>query len=208
MSIVSEPPAPEPTTGPPSCAHCGAALAEDQEWCLECGSARTVIHSAPDWRVPVAIIGTVVLLVLAGFAIALANLSTQANRMTQTKSAAATAAARPTPTTSTSPTPTKPAQHPAAVIPGWATGLSGWTVVLAQRRFKAKADNVAREFQGTGVAAGVLNSSQHPTMVPGFWIVFSGRYPSQAAAAAAAAKLRAQGHPRARAREVAPPGGI
>lgn len=33
------------------CPACGAELIEDQEWCLECGAARTVVHGPPDWRV-------------------------------------------------------------------------------------------------------------------------------------------------------------
>jgi len=57
------------------CDRCGASLADDQEWCFQCGAARTVLHSPPDWRLPVAVIVAVVLLVLAAFAIALINLA-------------------------------------------------------------------------------------------------------------------------------------
>ena len=32
------------------CAACGATLEPDQEWCVECGTARTVLHRPPDWR--------------------------------------------------------------------------------------------------------------------------------------------------------------
>jgi hypothetical protein len=77
-----ERPAPRSTPRASSCEQCGAQLAEDQEWCLECGVARTLIHRAPDWRIPVAIIGTVVAVVLVAFAIALINLSGDANRST------------------------------------------------------------------------------------------------------------------------------
>ena len=209
MTTLSEAPAPETAAGEPRCAHCDAPMQPDQEWCLECGSARTVIHSAPDWRIPVAIVGLVALLVAGGFAIAITNLVNQSNRSARADAAAAPSASASTPTRS-QPTSSTPAATTNASpnIPGWAPGLSGWTVALAQRRFQAKAENAAREFQGAGISAGVLNSSQHPSMVPGFWIVFSGRYPSQAAAQAAAAKLQAEGHKRAQAREVAPPGGI
>ena len=48
----------------PRCLVCGAPLADDQEWCLECGAARTVIHSPPDWRVGLAIMLAVVVVVL------------------------------------------------------------------------------------------------------------------------------------------------
>jgi hypothetical protein len=66
------------TVGEP-CAACGASLAEDQEWCLECGAARTQLHTAPDWRIPAAVVGVVVALVLIGLLIALVSLSIQAN---------------------------------------------------------------------------------------------------------------------------------
>ena len=46
------------------CLACGAPLAEDQEWCLECGAARTVIHRPPDWRIGLAIMLAVVVVVL------------------------------------------------------------------------------------------------------------------------------------------------
>lgn len=42
---------------------------------MECGAARTLIHGAPDWRVPVAVVGGVIVLVLAAFLIALTNMS-------------------------------------------------------------------------------------------------------------------------------------
>jgi len=58
-----------------SCTHCGAALADDQEWCLECGAARAAIRGAPHWWIPLAIIGVLMLLVLAGVAVALAGLA-------------------------------------------------------------------------------------------------------------------------------------
>ena len=49
------------------CEQCGAELADDQEWCLECGGARTLIHRGPDWRVPLVVIATVIVLAIGGF---------------------------------------------------------------------------------------------------------------------------------------------
>jgi len=57
------------------CLRCGAELADDQEWCVECGAARTLIHRPPDWRVPVVVVGAVIVLVLAAFLIAVISLS-------------------------------------------------------------------------------------------------------------------------------------
>ena len=45
------------------CPACGKPVAEDQEWCLECGAARTIIRRAPDPRVGLAIVVAVVALV-------------------------------------------------------------------------------------------------------------------------------------------------
>jgi hypothetical protein len=39
-------------------------MACDQEWCLECGVARTSIQAPPDWRLGVAIVLAVVAIVV------------------------------------------------------------------------------------------------------------------------------------------------
>lgn len=47
------------------CRRCGTPLAADQEWCLECGAARTLLRAPPDWRGPLALaLGVVVLAVI------------------------------------------------------------------------------------------------------------------------------------------------
>ena len=70
---AEEPQAPEATPDPaaeapappagPTCANCGAALADDQDWCLECGTAvRPGRSSLPGWRTGAAtVVATVVL---------------------------------------------------------------------------------------------------------------------------------------------------
>src|SRR5437588_2399968 len=193
MSIASATRATDPQTAElsaeNSCAFCGSELADDQEWCLECGGARTLIHRTPDWRIGAAVIAGVLVVALVALAIALVSLSSDANRSAQTQSAAVAPLARP-PAVSTA---TKPPRR----VAGWPTGLSGWTVVLAQRHRQVRANNVAQLFAAAGIQVGVLNSSEHPSMPPGYWVVFSGRYPDRASAIAAAAKLRAHGHRRA-----------
>lgn len=70
---LSDPPAadaadggvPAPQTGDGErCRACGADLAADQEWCLECGTARTRLQPPPDWRIGVAIVLAVIAVVV------------------------------------------------------------------------------------------------------------------------------------------------
>src|ERR1700739_1357522 len=75
-----------------SCAHCGMPLGDDQEWCLESGASRTLIHRPPDCRIPLAIIAVVVVLVIGAFVLVIERLSsndspaTRAQSQTQTRS--------------------------------------------------------------------------------------------------------------------------
>ncbi len=221
---------PEATQDPDACVHCGTPMVEDQEWCLECGAARTLIHRPPDWRVPVAVIGTVVAVAVAVLAIALINLSSGTTPSVITRTVAARApstsgtpttsaskadgatTARTTPgaatsstgsgaTTSTTPTTEAAATTPHGIA-SWPVGLSDWTVVLARYPDQATANATALRVKAQGLPAGVLNSSDHASLTPGGWLVFTGRYPSRAQALTAARQLRAQGHT-ARARRVA-----
>lgn len=60
---------PEGHEPPDRCPRCGAELARDQEWCLQCGTAaRTTLAATPNWRLPVALIAIVA--VLCGGALA------------------------------------------------------------------------------------------------------------------------------------------
>jgi hypothetical protein len=235
MSVTTEPehaqPAENPANAPgapgapgPACEHCGHALEPDQEWCLECGAARTLIHRPPDWRIPSAVIGIVVLAVLAVFAIALINLSSQSNRSagvtTITRAAASTTTAGSNTTApATSSTPTTTAGTTTATastvsssgattvrIPGWPRGLPGWTVAIETTGTRASARKRAAQLIASGLHVGVLLSTRHPEMAPGEWIVFKGRYPTQGAAQTEAATLATAGYPGATAELVARPG--
>ena len=69
MSETAPPPGRAPI--PLRCPRCGANVAPEQDWCLECGApARTRLAPTPNWRLPVAAVVTVVL--LAGLALAVA----------------------------------------------------------------------------------------------------------------------------------------
>lgn len=181
------------------CAVCGAAMEPDQEWCLECGVARTVVRRAPDWRLPALTAALVILAAVVGFALALAHLGDVAGPTTTRGFARSAAPAR---------SAGSPQAAGTAAIASWPPGLSGWTVVLVSTPVKATAEAAARGFADAGLSVGVLDSSQHPLLRRRRWIVFSHRYALQTEAEAAAAHLVAAGHTNARAVEVAPPGGI
>ncbi len=205
MTFTTEAAPPEPDTPAmtSACAYCSSPLADDQEWCLECGAAQTLIHRPPDWRIPVAIIATVVTLALIALAIALVNLSATANQAAATLTI--TAASQPNAPAATQ---TQPATSAPSTFSGWPVGLSGWTVALTRTRSQALADAAATRLAADGVKVGVLDSSQHPSMPAGYWFVFSGRYPDRTRAIAAAATLRLEGQASAVAVRVARPGGL
>ncbi len=188
MTLTAEPQVVPPDAEPARaaaarCHRCGASMDTDQEWCLECGEAHTLVHSPPDWRIGVAIVAVVVVLALAGFAIALINLSENAS-----SSAARGVTAAPAPAASTA-APTSTAK----AIPGWPSGRAGYTVVLSSSATQAAARSAAARLSLAGVPLGILDSSAHPRMRPGQWIVFTGHFPTHAAARVLAVRLRARG---------------
>jgi hypothetical protein len=181
------------------CAQCGAELANDQEWCLECGGARTLIHRGPDWRLPLAVIAAVIALAVGGFVVAVISISNDSGNPAAAVTTIHPRAAASNSTNAATATATAAAGSPAN-IGAWPVGLPGWTVVLAAEHTRASAYRVAERVAGHGIDVGVLDSSQHPSLAPGSWVVFSGRYPTQAAAQTASAQLVSLGqsyaHPR------------
>jgi hypothetical protein len=208
MSEVATPP---PPTEQRSCPRCGSPLAADQEWCLNCGHAvGTRIAPTPRWRVPVAIVGAVLALLVAALVLSLVELSGDPQPVAKAPTSQATAtpsvppeeggsaAATPTPDAAT-PTPT-PANGENAVptttptpAPGgtggtvgsaeWPSGKTAWTVVVASGTSRAAAQKKAK---AAGADAGVLHSDDFSSLRKGYWVVFAGQYPDQKAAQAAA----------------------
>jgi len=103
------------------------------------------------------------------------------------------AEATPTPTPAPAPSPEatpSPSATPTPEATGdlgeWPDGKTGWTVVLASDESRSDAEQRARGFQRQGVAGvGLLDSDDFSSLEPGFWVVFSGQYESQSAAAEA-----------------------
>ncbi len=205
MSLATEPRrTPDAEERLAHCENCGSPLRDDQEWCLECGTAQTLIHRPPDWRIAAAIVGTVVTLVIAGFAIALINLSANANR---TAAAVATTATTTSTTTATTAAASASPTHGASAFPDWPAGLPGWTVVLFTGTSRPPAVIAARQMTKAGLHVGILSTSQHPStsMRPGHFAVYTGRYPTMSGAQTRATALHHRGF-RARARLVGRPG--
>ena len=78
----SPPPAePEAVVVERPCATCGAALAEGQDWCLECGSAQPGrLGGKPGWRAALTIVGATALLATGAGAAAYAALDSESKR--------------------------------------------------------------------------------------------------------------------------------
>lgn len=72
-----------------------------------------------------------------------------------------------------SPTTTEPSPA-ASGTDDWPTGTSGWTVVAASVHNEAAARRVASKLQSGGQPGGVLLSTDHPPLRPGYWVAFSG----------------------------------
>jgi zinc-ribbon domain len=202
-----------------SCPNCGAPADPGQLMCLECGSRLALGYQRPpSWRLPAAVVGTVLLIAAIGVAIALAGVTGDANKTSAaaptTQAAPPQAAPADTPPTASTPTPTPttstatpaptdsatggtatPAPAPADAAPaGWPPGKSAFTVVLASMPTKAAAEDKLAKAKAAGIAgAAVLHSDDFPTLNPGYWVVFDGQYDSVDQAQSTAASDRGKG---------------
>jgi len=107
----------------------------------------------------------------------------------------------PTPTTTTPPPPA----NPATVT--WPRDQRGWTIVLlslpqANGR-SAAAAKAAEARQGGLRQVGVLDSSRYASLHPGYYVVFTGVYDTEAEAASVLQRARAV-FPTAYQREIVP----
>jgi hypothetical protein len=84
-------------------------------------------------------------------------------------------------------------------VAAWPAGTSAYTVVLARASDETTARARATAAVGGGVPAGVLDTDAYPTLQPGMWVLFTGRFDTQAEAAEEAARYVASGFPDAEA---------
>lgn len=64
----------------------------------------------------------------------------------------------------------------------WPAGTSGWTAIVSSVTNESSARAAASKLQSQGEPGGVLFSSDHPPLRPGYWVVFSGVYTTKSEA--------------------------
>ena len=172
----------------PDCPTCKTPLAGDEAFCLQCGT-RLVAEPEPQpsWTTPGAIIVVIALISVGGVAFALDRVSSDAEREA-TKPAVVVE--RPDPPGSGN----KPTD-----VAAWPAGTTAYTVVLAQTPDENSARTRATAAVGGGIPVGVLDSDAYPTLEPGMWVLFVGRYDTQDEAIEDATRYVAAGFPDARA---------
>ena len=174
------------------CPRCSAAVEPGQEYCLACGErlpvagigARKVRGKGWHRRSAIALV-----VALAGAAVAVAASDPDPDTAAIST---ATGDFATVPTTSTLPSPS---DEPRGNTADWPAGEDGWTIVLAsvpQTNGRPGAVARARQARKKGlVQVGVLDSSLYASLHPGYWVIFSGVYASEAEATSALEPARA-----------------
>ncbi len=168
------------------CPRCGQDVAAGQEYCLECGvrlpgpgPVGSVNDAGAGW-VRRAVIGLAVALVGAAAAVAAAGGGDEGGDMLTATGGFATV-----PTTVLG----SPSEPGASGIVDWPAGQDGWTIALAslpQTGGRQAAVDRAREARERGLSlVGILDSSRYASLHPGYWVVFTGLYTSEAEATSA-----------------------
>jgi predicted nucleic acid-binding Zn ribbon protein len=71
----------------------------------------------------------------------------------------------------------------------WPSGTTAWTAILSSVRSESDARAAKARVASSGEPAGVLFSSDYPGLRPGYWVVYSGSFPTEPAAEAHARDL-------------------
>jgi len=174
------------------CPRCGAGADRGQLVCLECGARIALVYRRPpSWRVPVAIIAVVALLLSGAAVAAVSALSDEADREV------AAAPPRPKPVSTETAKPDKPDPAPgqgAIVKQGalyrWPARLGGFTVVINSTEDPASATRFANEAAKSNPAKlGIIRGDDFKTLPKGFYVVFAGFYKSRGEADRATGRL-------------------
>jgi septal ring-binding cell division protein DamX len=182
VTVETPPAAPEAQPTGRRCPRCGAAMTDQQEWCLNCGAAvGTHVVAAPGWRTPIAIAGVILALAAIAVAVAIVQLADDTGEVAQDPPAQAATPAEP-PATTPAPTPEgtltpdptlpeasgqetpEPTTTPDSPGGGgsssgsgggdatWPASKSGWTVVLASDTSESDARDKAEDFASDGIS--------------------------------------------------------
>lgn len=166
-----------------TCPRCSEPLASGQEYCLVCGYRLREPHryganATSRWTLR-ALAAGVVAAIGAAAAIALTDSDTGGASVVTATGGFAT-----TPRSQSGEPPVGPSG-----VADWPNDEDGWTVALAavpQTSGRALAVARARAARTKGLPqVGVLDSSRYASLHPGYWIVFSGVYASEAEATSA-----------------------
>jgi hypothetical protein len=212
------------------CPRCGTAAASGQEYCLNCGERlpdalgvvpalssawRRRLPYPGDWMWP-ALVG----LLVAGLATAVAVVVRDSGQRGDTIVATQPPAQAPTPPpAATEPpeatVPAQPTEPPnprpratrrATKLVEWPRGTSGYTIVLESiptTSGRRLARRKARAALNAGLEdVGILNSSRYPSLIPGYFVVFSGIFEQLADAQRPLATARENGYRAAYARPI------
>jgi hypothetical protein len=168
-----------------TCPRCGARALAGQEYCLDCGirlpgpGAVGSRASSPRAWVVRAALAFAIALGGAAAAVAATDAGDDSSQVVTATGGFATL-----PTTSTLESPSSPAG-----IVEWPVGEEGWTIALAsipQTEGRRVAEARARDARRKRLSAvGILDSSRYASLHPGYWIVFTGVYGSEAEATSA-----------------------
>lgn len=174
-----------------TCPRCGDAAAQGQEYCLSCGVRLAAPRTAPgggvvsQWWARALLAGAVA---LAGGAAAVAATGGGDAQADITTAVGGFVTA---PDSSTLPSPS---EGRGTAVAEWPSGTDGWTIVLAsypQTGGRRPAETRAKQARAKGLPqVGVLDSSSYASLHPGYWVVFSGIYTSEAEAASALESAR------------------
>jgi hypothetical protein len=179
-----------------SCPRCGEPSEPGQLVCLECGGRLALKHEEDERRRPlerlpaVALLLCVVIIGAAAFGFVLRELtdgdgdSSAADR--QANSQPAAKAGSPQGETETEAGATQ--QPSKSLLLEWPKDLTAYTVVIVSSSDRPAAKRVAQEAAQSGLEAGMLRSDDF-NLGTGLWIVFAGRFDSQASAERQAANL-------------------
>lgn len=168
---------------PTACPRCGGALAQGQEYCLECGvrvPGRTRVGAprAPARRLLLPVAGTFVIAAGAAVAAIIATWEGSGDAEVLVATGGSVLVA----------------ERPESKLAVWPRERKGWTIVLVsvpKREGRQAALERAAEARARRLpSVGILDSARVASLHPGYWVVFSGVYDSKPEATSVLVRAR------------------